>query len=80
MLVFVTKDGTARYATIPTLASYPNVPAMAMANALPMALLITVFAILATPARTANKAATVCAAVAMELGHIVALDIPLALP
>ena len=77
MRVFVTKDGTARYATIPTLACYPNVPAMAMADALPMALLITVFAILATPARTASRAATGCA---LELGHIVALDMPLALP
>ena len=80
MLAFVTRDGTARYPTIPTLACYPNVPATAMANALPMALLITVFAILATPVRTARKAAMACAAVAMDLGHIVALDMPSALP
>ena len=80
MLAFVTKDGTARYATIPTLACYPNVPATAMANALPMDLLTTAFAILATPGRIASKAATVCAAVAVELGHMVALDMPLALP
>jgi len=80
MLAFVTKDGTARYAAIPTLACYPNVPATTMANVLPMALLITVFAILATPGRTARKAATVCAAVAMELFHIVVLDMPSALP
>ena len=79
MLAFVMRDGTVRYATILTLASCPNGPATTMANVLPMALLITVFAIPATPGRTASRAATVCAAVAVELGHTVALDMPLVL-
>ena len=80
MLASVMRDGTALYATILTLAYCPNGPATAMVNALPMVLLITVFAIPATPGRTASRAATVCAAVAVELGHTVALDMPLDLP
>ena len=79
MLAFVTKDGTAHYVTIRTLAC-PTGPAAEMANVLLTGLVITAFVILVTLEKTANRVVMVCAAVAVGSGHMVALDMPLALP